>query len=111
SINRTTSGGVGGRGARAPTTDTPARLNRSTAMRRDRAGGLGPELGREIRARRRARGLTLAQLAARCGLSPTYLSELETAAEDNPTIGVLRALARGLEIPLGHLLPELGQPA
>jgi transcriptional regulator with XRE-family HTH domain len=80
-------------------------------MRRGRAGGLGPELGREIRARRRARGLTLVQLAARCGLSPTYLSQLETGAEDNPTIGVLRALAGGLEIPLGQLLPELGQPA
>src|SRR5262249_48377692 len=38
-------------------------------------------------------------------------SQLETGAEDNPTIGVLRALAGGLEIPLGQLLPDLGQPA
>jgi transcriptional regulator with XRE-family HTH domain len=74
---------------------------------RRRSDGLGPGLGQEIRALRRARGETLASLAARSGLSVTYLSQLETGAEDNPTIGVLRALAGGLEVPLARLLPDL----
>lgn len=52
--------------------------------------------GRAAAARHRA-GLSLTRLAARTGLSPAYLSQIEAGAA-NPTVRVLSRLADALEI-------------
>src|SRR4051794_41788339 len=62
-------------------------------------------LGARLRRRRRARGLTLAEVAARAGVSPQYLSELERGRKD-PSSEMLAAVAgalgwRGLDLPAG----------
>ena len=53
------------------------------------------ELGAEVRAERRRRDLTQAELAARAGVSREWLSRLENGArrlEADKVLGVLRAL-------------------
>lgn len=52
-------------------------------------------LGREIRRRRKALGLTLEQLAERSGLSSTFLSRVETSDKDL-ALSTLKAIAKGL---------------
>lgn len=44
------------------------------------------DLGARIRARRQARGLTLAALALRCGLPAAALSQIETGKRDLPGV-------------------------
>jgi len=58
-----------------------------------------PTLGADLRALRRARGLTLAALAARIGRSVGWLSQVERDISQ-PAIDDLRRLARALEVPL-----------
>lgn len=61
----------------------------------DRAPGLGADL----RALRKARGMTLTGLAERVGRSVGWLSQVERGLTD-PAIGDLHRLARALEQPL-----------
>jgi transcriptional regulator with XRE-family HTH domain len=60
------------------------------------------DLGATVRAARRALHLTQAQLAGRAGISPSYLSRIESAAWERggpwPADGVLGALARALGV-------------
>ncbi len=60
-------------------------------------------LGKEIRRRRQALGLTLEQLAERSGLSPHYLSTVETDRRD-PSVSSVTNIAKGLGCPPGELL-------
>jgi transcriptional regulator with XRE-family HTH domain len=60
-------------------------------------------VGREVRRRRTAIGLTLEQLAERSGLSPHYLSTLETEKRD-PSASTLTKIAKGLSCAPGELL-------
>jgi DNA-binding Xre family transcriptional regulator len=60
-------------------------------------GGQNP-----IRVWRRHRGLTLEQLAGEAGLSPAYLSQLETGKRRG-TVPVLNRLAQTLGLELGDL--------
>jgi len=73
----------------------------------DSARGAGEypvhELGERLRAVRRARHLTLAELAGRSGVSRSMLSEIERGSV-NPTIGVLWNLTFALGIELSELL-------
>jgi DNA-binding Xre family transcriptional regulator len=55
-----------------------------------------------IRVWRRHRGLTLEQLAGEAGLSPAYLSQLETGKRRG-TVPVLNRLAQTLGLELGDL--------
>jgi DNA-binding Xre family transcriptional regulator len=55
-----------------------------------------------IRVWRRHRGLTLEQLAGEAGLSPAYLSQLETGKRRG-TVPVLNRLAETLGLELGDL--------
>jgi transcriptional regulator with XRE-family HTH domain len=71
------------------------------------------ELGREIRRRREALGLTLEQYAKRCGLTPNYIGTIENGHRD-PSTKTVEALAQGLGIPPGELFggtPELSAMA
>lgn len=61
-----------------------------------RAGGAGPGLGRHVRALRRARGLTLVELARLSGLSHPFLSQVERDLA-NLSLASLRRIALALE--------------
>ena len=54
-------------------------------------------LGAELREQRRRRGLTLVQTAARAGISPQYLSEIERGLKD-PSSEILAAITGALEL-------------
>jgi transcriptional regulator with XRE-family HTH domain len=60
-------------------------------------------LGREVRRRRAALDLTLEQLAERSGLSPHYLSTVETEKRD-PSVSTVISIAKALGCPPGELL-------
>jgi transcriptional regulator with XRE-family HTH domain len=64
-------------------------------------------LGALVHARRRAVGLSLRDLSARTGVSNAYLSQLERGRHE-PSLGVLRAVAGALDVPLGALLFDAG---
>lgn len=73
----------------------------------DVLAGVGPRL----RALRRARGTTLADLAAETGLTPSTLSRLENGLR-RPTLEQLLPLARAHGVPLDDLVgaPQTGDP-
>jgi len=62
-----------------------------------------PQLGPVIQAERKARQLTLEQLATRSGVSKSMLSQIERG-EANPTFAVLWALTQALKIDLAELV-------
>ncbi|MEJ0009127.1 MAG: helix-turn-helix transcriptional regulator [Alphaproteobacteria bacterium] len=64
------------------------------------------ELGKAIRAQRKAAGLTQEQLAERCGYDPTYISMLENGHR-NPPVLTLFNLARHLGQPLFQILKDI----
>jgi transcriptional regulator with XRE-family HTH domain len=66
---------------------------RSTPIERD------DQLGRRIRALRTERGLTLTGLAARVGITRSFLSSVERGVA-YPSILVLRTIASALEVPV-----------
>ena len=53
------------------------------------------ELGRRLRSARFERGLTLKEVATRCGMSATHISEVERG-KTSPTIGALQRIAAAL---------------
>lgn len=62
-------------------------------------------LGRSVRALRRARGLSQQELAERSGISRSYLAGIE-GNKRNPSLRVIAALARALEVAPAQLLEE-----
>jgi XRE family transcriptional regulator, regulator of sulfur utilization len=62
-----------------------------------------PDIGPRLQACRKAQGLTLAELAARSGVSRSMLSEIERGSA-NPTYGTLWHLTRALGIDLNGLI-------
>jgi len=69
----------------------------------------GGHLGTQLRALRRSRGLTLAQLAARTNISKSFLSLLE-AGKSDITVGRLMRLTNFYGISVSDLLPEAPNP-
>jgi transcriptional regulator with XRE-family HTH domain len=63
-------------------------------------------LGSEVRRRRLALGLTLEDLSERSGLSPHYLSTLETGRRD-PHVSTLLAVAKALRVEPAELLGNI----
>jgi transcriptional regulator with XRE-family HTH domain len=63
------------------------------------------ELGRRIRQRRRARGLTQAELGERCELHRTFIGSVERG-ERNLSILNLRRLSKVLRISLADLFAD-----
>lgn len=63
------------------------------------------ELGVVIRNHRKDRPLTQEQLAERAGSHWTYVSEIENGHR-NPSIGLLRRIASGLNMSLAELIAE-----
>ncbi|MFD5000301.1 helix-turn-helix domain-containing protein [Streptomyces buecherae] len=68
-------------------------------------------VGPRLRALRRARGLTLAGVAASIGVSESTLSRLESG-QRRPSLALLLPLARGYDVPLDDLVgaPRTGDP-
>ena len=62
-------------------------------------------LGRQLRALREARGLTLVELAARSGLTARYLQRVENDRQ-SPTARVLLKLAGALSVRVSALFDE-----
>ncbi|OMQ16800.1 hypothetical protein A7K94_0200235 [Modestobacter sp. VKM Ac-2676] len=69
---------------------------------------LGSLVGARIRERRRARGLTMVQLADLAGLSQPFLSQLERGLA-RPSMGSLHRIARSLGTTTPALLAGAGQ--
>lgn len=63
------------------------------------------ELGRVLRRLRRARDLSIEDLALRADLHPTYVSSIERG-ERNPSCGKLSDLALALGVPLSALMQD-----
>ncbi len=57
-----------------------------------------------FRALREKKGLTQDELARRVGVTKAYISLLESGARTNPSLDVLRRLAKALGVPLTKLL-------
>jgi transcriptional regulator with XRE-family HTH domain len=62
-------------------------------------------IGREVRRRREELGLTGAELAARSGLSPGAISQIENGKR-TPSSTTVMKLARGLGVEVGELYPK-----
>lgn len=57
-----------------------------------------------IKRRRTELGLSQRALAQRVGVSDAYITQLETRERINPSLNVLKNLAKALKVPLGELL-------
>lgn len=77
------------------TASEPQRVTRATPE-------LG-EMGERLRAARRARSLSLRDLAGRLGVSPSLISQVETGRA-SPSVATLYAIATELEVSLDDLL-------
>lgn len=62
-----------------------------------------PEVGERLRTRRRARGLSLRELAVRLGVSPSLISQIERGRA-RPSVSTLFAIASELDASLDELL-------
>jgi transcriptional regulator with XRE-family HTH domain len=68
-------------------------------------------LGAEIRALRRGRDLSTVALARACGVSPSLISQVERGLTA-PSLEVLWAIARALDVPIGTFFqPDGDAPA
>lgn len=63
-------------------------------------------LGEKLRERRKARGLTLDDLAARVDSSKSYIWELENRPSPKPSAEKLAAIAAVLEVPVEFFLDD-----
>jgi XRE family transcriptional regulator, master regulator for biofilm formation len=61
-------------------------------------------IGKNISTIRKQRGLTLSELAARTGISKSYLSNIERNLKQNPSIQVMEKIALVLKVDLKMLL-------
>jgi transcriptional regulator with XRE-family HTH domain len=57
-----------------------------------------------MRDQREARGLTQRDLAAKAGVTPGYVAQLELGVRKNPSLPVLKRLAKALGVPVTELL-------
>lgn len=56
---------------------------------------------------RERQGLTLRELASRCGLQPSTLSRLENGDRSQPTLETVLRVSWSLHVEPRHLLPDL----
>jgi len=67
------------------------------------------ELGRRLRVARFEKGLTLKEVAARCGMSATHISEVERG-KTSPTIGALQRISEALGENPAHFVRDESFP-
>jgi transcriptional regulator with XRE-family HTH domain len=61
------------------------------------------KFGQEVRRRRKAKGLTIEQLAGASGLTPNYIGTIEKNQRD-PSLSTVQALAKGFGVSAAELL-------
>ena len=61
-------------------------------------------LGRILKSLRTSREMGLRELAKKAKVPPGYLAELEAGLKKNPSLDVLRKLAKALGVPVTELL-------
>src|ERR1700686_4076628 len=66
-------------------------------------------LGDRVRELRARRGMTRRILAKDSGVSERYLAQLETG-QGNASLGILRRIARALDVPLESLIADTPEP-
>ncbi len=83
----------------------PRKSKRPSGVAGDDVGAaeLGRRVAENLRQRRKARGLSLDDLAQSSGVSRAALSQIETC-KSNPTVGVLWKIAVGLGVPISELI-------
>lgn len=57
-----------------------------------------------LKALRKQRGMPQEQVAKKAGVTNFYISQLETGLRKNPSLPVLRRLAKALGVPVAELL-------
>ena len=62
-------------------------------------------LGKAVRTRRNALGITQEELAHRAGIHPTYLGDVERGERNIALINILK-LAKALGVKAGALMPD-----
>jgi transcriptional regulator with XRE-family HTH domain len=67
---------------------------------------LSARLAKNVKAERERRNLTQRGLAALCGVSHAYITQIETAARENVSTTTIDRLAHGLKIDPVRLLKE-----
>jgi transcriptional regulator with XRE-family HTH domain len=72
------------------------------------AADLARRVGTQLREKRKARGLSLDELAVASGVSRAALSQIELY-KSNPSLGILWKIAVGLGIPFSELIGGQGQ--
>ena len=70
------------------------------------AAELGQRVAENLRSKRKARGMSLDDLARASGVSRAALSQVETV-KTNPTVGLLWKIAVGLGVPFADLIGEV----
>lgn len=85
-------------------TATKPAADETAAETGSRAQRLG-SLGAQIRALRTARGMSSVALARACGVSPSLVSQVERALTA-PSLEVLWAFARALDVPIGTFFQQ-----
>jgi transcriptional regulator with XRE-family HTH domain len=60
--------------------------------------------GRVLKTLRRSKDMSLREVAEKAGVPHGYLSELEAGKKTNPSLDVLKRLARALGVPVTELL-------
>ena len=106
------------RKSKRSSTEAPAAENRGEGVRagsRPAPDALGDDLGaaelgqrvaENLRRKRKARGMSLDDLARASGVSRAALSQVETC-KTNPTVGLLWKIAVGLGVPFADLIGEV----
>lgn len=82
-----------------------SRMGRAGAKKDDQ--GLESAVCRRVRDLRKARGWTLEEMSAACGVSRSMLSEIERGGA-NPTLAVASRIAQAFELSLGELVDPPG---
>lgn len=94
--------------------EAPASTGSEESIRERRTPGVGDEVGaaelgrrvaENLRQKRKARGMSLDELARASGVSRAALSQVETC-KTNPTVGLLWKIAVGLAVPFAELIGE-----
>jgi transcriptional regulator with XRE-family HTH domain len=65
-------------------------------------------LGERIRRQRKESGLVLSELAEKCDISPSFLSQIERD-QASPSISTLHNIAGAFGVPLAHFFTESGK--
>jgi transcriptional regulator with XRE-family HTH domain len=61
-------------------------------------------LSRVIQTLRQAAGMTQRDLAAKAKVTPGYIAQLELGMKKNPSLEILKRLAKALGVPVAELL-------